>query len=222
MQKLSILIGQNVAVQQPPRRLLATLLALALLMGTGAAAQAAAPLVTADHLTLLPNTPGQVIQLSVAGTDTIWGEDLYFQINDGLTGPTITDLDIITGTIFASSNSGQNYSADPAINARGLYATAPYDYHMAMATTTTLGSDTTTANGLLATLTISTVGFNDSTFQINMVDTFDGTSDVVTTGMSMVDLTFPSNTFSIVVPEPATGLLLLTGTLLLARRRHHA
>ena len=77
------------------------------LAGLSSAVIAATPVVVSNTSNLLPNTAGQTIQLFIAGTDQIAGENLNVQINNGTSGPLITLIDITDGTIFAGDNTGQ-------------------------------------------------------------------------------------------------------------------
>lgn len=79
-------------------------------------------MLSADNNTLQANTPNQAIQLSIAGTDNVAGEDLYFQINDGFSGPTISSVDVISDTIFATNNTGENGGHAPT----GVVLTSPF------------------------------------------------------------------------------------------------
>jgi hypothetical protein len=111
--------------------------------------------INAGMHTLLPNTPGQQVQVFATGSEAVSGIDFFVQIGDGGTtvggddtGPTITNLDLVTGTIFASNNSGAFTDPAPLIWS---------------ATTTTMGG-TVPAGGLLATLTIDTTGLTTGQF----------------------------------------------------------
>src|SRR5437763_16472584 len=90
------------------RVLLGSFIAAALL---SQAALANTTITVGDH-TLDPNKAGQHVQLFAHGNDHVGGIDLYTQIdgapNKGkdVAGPKITDLDILTGTIFANNNTG--------------------------------------------------------------------------------------------------------------------
>jgi len=102
---------------------------------------------------LLPNTPGQTIPISVSGGDSIQGLDLMVGIGEVKTaaspapynGPTITGIDVITGTIFASNNTGQG----------GNFFSGQYAYGG-----TTTSSGTVSADGLIGTITVDTTGWN--------------------------------------------------------------
>jgi hypothetical protein len=136
----------------------------------GGRAFAASPNIVAASSTLQPNLAGQQVQFLVSGIDSIAGEDLTFEINDGTSGPTITAVNILTGTIFAANNTGQN--------GFGIPTSGTYTGRVAIASTTT-NSGTVVDNGLLATLTISTVGMSSGSLQINVLNTINGNSDFV-------------------------------------------
>jgi hypothetical protein len=151
--------------------------------------------------TLLPNTPNQTIQLSVTGGDAVQALNFNAQVADGgpelggvVNGPDITAANIVTGTIFSGNNSGQQ---DP-----GSFP------QLAIRTTTT-SSGSIAASGVLATLTISTVGISSGTFPLKLNDTLNGPTDFATVPVTITD-------GFIVVPEPATLSILLP---LLALRR---
>jgi hypothetical protein len=113
--------------------------------------------ITAGMHTLLPNTPGQQLQILTTGGEGVSGIDFFVQIGDGGptvggddTGPTITNLDLVAGTIFAANNSG--IFTDPAPLIWGA--------------TTTTTSGTVPADGLVATLTIDTTGLSTGQFDL--------------------------------------------------------
>jgi hypothetical protein len=114
-------------------------------MGSGARAAA----VNAGTHFLAPNTPGQQVPILVTGSDAVSGIDFFVQVGDGGatvggddTGPRITQVDLVSGTIFAGNNTG--VFVDPAPLIWG-------------ATTTTV-SGSVSADGVLGRLTIDTTG----------------------------------------------------------------
>jgi autotransporter-associated beta strand protein len=174
----------------------ASLLAAALT----ASVHAAAPVVYANLSNLLPGQANQDVLVYVTGSDTIMGENLNFQINNGGYGPTLTGVDILTNTIFYTSNTGQNHpnSTSNNFNSQGIYQNGTLAGHLAIVLTTTNGSDVTYDNGLLAKLTFTTVNVTSSTFTLNMVTTVNGKSSVVGPfGKPITYLTYPHNVFSI-------------------------
>jgi hypothetical protein len=118
---------------------------------------ASAAAINAGMHTLAPNMPGQQVQIQVTGGEAVSGIDLFVQVGDGGTtvggddtGPKITNLDLVTGTIFASNHT--DVFTDPAPLIWGA------------TTTTTTG--TVAASGLLATLTIDTTGITTGQFDL--------------------------------------------------------
>jgi hypothetical protein len=184
------------------------------------ASQASAALITVGDWSLDENTPEQQLQFIVSGGDAVQGVEFFLQVADGgpeaggsIDGPAITGVDIFTGTIFDGNNTGE----------AGAGSLVPQFWQSG----TTVESGTVSAQGLLATVTISTEGF----FRTDPVYTW----DLLMKGTLMGDSTFPgvdtvvengSITLkggSSVVPEPSTltvwSLMGLTGALLVARRR---
>ncbi len=115
---------------------------------------------------LLPNTPGQVIQLPITGTDLAPGLDLAVQIGDGgpelatvdlppgTPGPTIGQIDFASGTIFSVPGATQ---FTPAGNLPQVWFT-----------NVVLGASPSevTTNGVLANLTIDTTNFSAGSFAL--------------------------------------------------------
>jgi hypothetical protein len=161
---------------------------------------------------LQPNMPAQVIQILVHGGDQVQGVMVQAQVEDGgklaggnITGPTITKLDVITGTIFADHNTLQTPSS-----------TGYMFPQVARAGTTTPAGTTVAAEGVLATLLIDTTDIPAGTYSLNLT----GTVNLDTVFGEIVP-TIHNGTLN-VIPEPATGLLAAAGATLLLRRRRHA
>jgi hypothetical protein len=135
-----------------------------------------------DTSNLAPNSVN-TIHLYVTGTDQIEGEDLNLQINNALSGPIFAanGVDILTGTIFGTNNTGQlNIYSQPRI----------------VAVSTTTASSTVQANGLLVTLQIDTTGVS-GTFQLNLYNTLNGDSNFVLANGTTISPAYPGNMFSI-------------------------
>ncbi len=140
---------------------------IALVVGAGPASlAAAATTINVGNFLLLPNTPGQVISIQVAGGDAAPGADLAVQVGDGgpeLTtvglpagtpGPRIIDIGLTTGTIFGVPGASQ---FTPSGNIPQVWFT-----NVAL-----LGNQTSVAaSGVLANITIDTTGFSYGSFPL--------------------------------------------------------
>src|SRR4051812_41710888 len=74
----------------------------------------ATPVIIVGNHHLAANTPGQEITILVTGGDAVEGLNLNVQVGDGgpplggsTVAPFITNLDILSGTIFSTNNTGQ-------------------------------------------------------------------------------------------------------------------
>ena len=133
-------------------------------LSAAALALAICPLAQAASVTvgthiLLPNTANQVVSIWVNGGEQIAGEDFFAQIGDGgaflggsNTKPAFTNVDVLSGTIFAANNNGA--FGDPNGTPSGSNAAHP----LIWVDGTTTVSGTVSASGLLATLTLDTTG----------------------------------------------------------------
>jgi hypothetical protein len=180
----------------------------------------AAVVVDVGDRSLLPNTPGQVFQIFVDGGDPVTGVQFNLQVADGgpegaqyggpglIDGPEIENVDIFTGTIFATNNVGE----------LGGGSIAPQLWESWTSTT----SGTVPAQGLLATVTIDTTGFFAGTWDLWMAPTLQGDSTLLDSGIEVVIENGSIN----VIPEPSAvavwSLLGIAGLFLVARRRKHA
>ena len=96
-----------------------------------------------------------------------------------LSAPVITDVDIVTATVFAVTNTGLRTDADdPA-------GTDPVPQHEYRGTTTAAG--TVSAEGLLATVTIDTTGFERGSWSLVMSNTVNGSTDFAGLAATIVD-----------------------------------
>ena len=126
----------------------------------GSQALAANPTIVVGNDILIPNTPNQTVQLMVSGGTQIAGLDLNVEIagggtaNGGTAGPKITSVNLTTGTIFGSNNTGQqNFTGFPSQVYEGSIITS---------------SGSVAASGLVATLTIDTTGFTGQSFSLQL------------------------------------------------------
>jgi hypothetical protein len=124
-----------------------TVLACLLAHFAGSAARAAA--VNAGTHVLAANMAGQQVPIVVSGNDAVSGIDFFVQVGDGGatvggddTGPRITQVDLVSSTIFAGNHTGVFLDPAPLI----------------WGATTTTASGSVSANGVLAMLTVDTTG----------------------------------------------------------------
>jgi hypothetical protein len=121
--------------------------------------------------------------------------NLYTLITDGfpavpgstLNGPNITAINLTTGTIFSGNNTG------------GMF-TSSDQYWISQISTNT---GTVPANGLIATLTVDTTGFNigSGPFSLKLSGTPDGDTD-----FAPIPVTITNGQLT-VIPEPSTWFL---------------
>ena len=159
---------------------------------------AAAPVIDVGTHYLQPDQAGQTIQIYVTGTDSVQGLELTARIGGGVSGPIFEDVDILTGTIFESNNTGVNPGS--YINPRDIY----------LGTTTSGGSVLT--SGLLVTFTIDTTGIYAGQYDLSLIDTLEGKTNFAGVDAGITD-------GFIVVPEPMSMLILLAGAGMVVRRR---
>ena len=166
---------------------------------------------------LSPDTPGQEIEIHVSGGDQIAGINFFLQVADGgpveggsISGPVITNVDILTGTIF-DGNNNDDYGDGPGVSLRRSKS-------QVWESLTDTASGTVKADGLLATVTIDTTGFflddPNLPWDLKMVGTLAGDSQLFDETASEVDTTITNGTIA-VVPEPGTVGMLVAGVLAL-------
>lgn len=178
------------------------------------AVQTAGQSIVVGDFDLNPNQAGQTVQVFVSGGELIEGANLNVQIGDGVSnvGPTIESVDLVTNTIFADPNNEGQFDVvtDPQfINAT---VNTPFDFDLLLPTLVP-------ANGLLATLTVSTEGVTSGTFALKLADTLNGDSDLGIDENFDTILPAITNGTITVIPEPTTALLTGLGGLMMLRRR---
>ena len=156
-------------------------------------------IVVGEH-ELLPDTPNQSIEIMVSGGDNVQGLNFRVQVADGGThpmaggsidGPMISNIDLLSGTIFDGNNTGQN----DILSLPQVWVQS-----------TTSANDTVPADGLLATVTIDTTGFMEGEFDLRVGDTLDNATDFAGVAVDITD-----GLLRISVPEPASATVLLMG-----------
>jgi len=177
-----------------------------LLLGCASAVHAQIQ-VSVNTQQLLPDTPDQIVLLSVSGGTPVASFDLFAGFDDGSDdAPVITDVNLVLGTIFESNNSGtaSGGSTRPGTVAVNVIASD-------------LGN-LPVAEGLVAELTVSTVGIFDGDFDLDLA-TLEGSTFFTNQTVQPIGVQLPSNTF-VIVPEPAMlSAVMMIGGLVLRRRR---
>ena len=121
---------------------------------------------------LLPNTADQTIPITVTGGDPIAGVILRIQVGDGSTGPVITNVDLETGTVFEGL---PVFALPPEV----LVGEAESQIVILDLTDTIFDVP---ADGLLATVTVSTEGIESGEFNIAFTTTTFGTTEFAEVG----------------------------------------
>ena len=178
----------------------------AMLLAAAACARAGSNIVAGQHQ-LLPNQAGQDISILVSGDDQVAGFELYLMITGGSAAPAFEAADCYTGAVFEGHQGG-------------YYATSsflqPFVLGQYGVTDTSVASEVT-ADGLLATIDVSTVGVAPGTYDLLLEFEFEGAQ--VASNFAGVQPTLTPGSIE-VVPEPtALALLAPAGWLALARRR---
>jgi hypothetical protein len=170
------------------------------LAGFGTATSDGAVVVTAGTSTLLANSPSQSFTVLVTGTDQIGGSDLWVQIGDGgvdnggtTTGPKILSINMTTGTIFSADNTGENFTPSMDLDPKGLFA---FDQVNATGTSSVLDT------GVLATVTVDTVGYAPGT---NFTVSFGNVATNATGAPEDTDFFNPAGTTYFAATEPGVG-----------------
>jgi hypothetical protein len=184
------------------------MVSLGLLLCLSSIAQAAS-IVVGDNL-LIANTPGQVIDLYVSGSEQINALDLFMTINGGGLGPVVTAVDITgAGTIFAGNNTGM-----------GLFGAPDNPPSTRIAVATTTASGTVLANGLLARVTFDTTGIPPGIYSWSLTNHPLGATDFGTD--ANFDFIYPQVTdgrvgglFEYDSPEPSSLALCAIATIAL-------
>ncbi len=134
---------------------------------------AAVPLIDVGTHYVQPNSAAETIQLSVQGGDLVDGLELMLQIGGGHAGPTLQAVDILGGTIFAGNNDG-------------LFPGSYVDTWDAYVGTNT-AADPVPASGLIATITVRTVGLSAGMYSLSLTSAFEGATNFAGTPATLID-----------------------------------
>ncbi len=184
-----------------------------------------AAMIDIEEQHLLPDTADQTFQIliSTPTAETATLMLLALQVGDGgpevggTLGPAITNVDILTDTIFGALPNGgdEGWSVDNP----GLYPQLWISSVLTQDPDDPMGPNApeTELNGLIATVTIDTTGFESGTwdFIASEIVTLDETEFYTSLNLAavqLVPLTVIDGLITI-VPEPSTIILLLTGAL---------
>ena len=179
---------------------------------SGPPAPAGSPRIPVGDHVLEGNTPGQKITLRAFGGEPVPGIDLFIQIGDGgeelggTPAPSITDVDL---TPLSGIFSGLSY---PQVDAVELPQACASFIILDEAT------PSVPAYGVVAELTIDTTGFTEGVWDLQLWGVMPGPNGLHYTDFAGVPVDV-MNGLIIVVPEPATLVLLALGGLTMLRRR---
>lgn len=182
--------------------------------------------VTAAPVIRLPDVElriGEIksFQIDVVGGDAVQGLNFYLQIGDGGavlggtdTAPIVSDVDLISGTIFDGNNTGQTRSLiEPLVHGHNI-------------TTTAAPPETVAAFGTLATITLDgrSLTLADAGKQINYqlgIPSIGATTDFAGVAATLEGTGGTFSTITITaIPEPTgVAFLALAGSVVALRRR---
>ena len=155
---------------------------------------------------LQPNQAGQTIDFFVqnqgASDVAVGGLSFNIQVADTgpaaeggfgtIDGPNITAVDIISGTVFASNNNGNN-------NAGSIPQFANYTTSTSSGTVTLAAHSTTK----LASVTFTSAGFSSGSWALSLGNTINGSTKYFDSVGGSITPTITDGTLT-VVPEPST------------------
>jgi len=194
----------------------------AILLGLTAVAQAVPTVVVGNHV-VPTGTASFSIPLNVSGGDALNGMTLIMEISQGgifqaTGGPNFTSINITTGTIWVNPDTqGVTFSTrvgnTTMANSGGVGGPATWTPAASPAIKTKDSflklSGTSAANGLIGTVTVSTVGVALGVYDLRIVGMVSGNgggSAMSFPGFAASAVSLTNGTIT-VVPEPSTMLL---------------
>ncbi|NJL30124.1 MAG: hypothetical protein HC898_00015 [Phycisphaerales bacterium] len=160
---------------------------------------------------LLPDKPGQTISILVKGGQAVQGLNFNIQIADGgpaaggsILGPSITAVDILTGTIFAANNTGNPQGNGILVPQVAFYST-------------TTASGSVAAQGLLASVTLDTTGFFAGTFDLILSNTINSSTNFASMNPALSPTIIDGSIT--LVPEPMSLMIVIGAGLMMQGRR---
>jgi hypothetical protein len=184
---------------------------LALILSIGAPARAAT-VAAPSGVVLERNTAGQTLQILVSGPEAVAGMSFSVQIADGgpgsvtqglIDGPDITNVDLLTGALFGASNEGvDDVGSFPQLARRSVLTQGDVTLPLSG------------GSGVLATITLTTVGVAPGTYALILGGTPEALSSTEfynAAGEPIVP-TFINGSV-VIVPEPTSLVLACCGVL---------
>jgi len=210
---------------------------LAVLIGTAAIARAMPTVVVGNHI-IPTGTASFPIPISVTGGDPLTGMTLVLEISQGgifqaTGGPSFTSINISTGTIWTNPDTqGVTFSTRSGnttmTNTGGVGGPATWTPAVTPAIKTKdsflLLSGSAAANGLIATVTVSTVGIPIGTWDLKITGMVSGNGGGSTSsfpGYAANQISLTNGTIGW-IPEPSSvvlGLFALGGLGAVANRQ---
>lgn len=190
---------------------LRTLLAASIGLGLTGNAMAAL-MISVPNVQLQPNLAGQLVTLSVSGSDAVTGLNLNAQIGDNGTAaatPLFSAADFSGGIWLGKSTT---VTGGPITGA---------ERYVQFSVVLNVSGDAVSASGQVVQLTISTLGVASGTFPLKLAATDIGYDSVfIATGGGDIPVSIQNGSITVAVPEPtALSLVCLANMLLLRRSR---
>ncbi len=165
---------------------------------------------------LLPDTPDQMLNVTISGDEPIWGVDFFIRMEgDGaavLPSFQITPQGSVGPLIDGVLAEGAGYVFDGVLTFLDTVMSSPTSANIALLTFDDSGVD---PNGILLTLLVDTTGVHEGRFVLEPMIEFDVTNAM---GESLAPTIHPGEI--LIAPEPGVAsVALMVGGLLAMRQR---